>query len=593
MTTHNIFETPAMQQVIANLRAGHSRPGCKLRRYQKQLKLGIYEAWEKGATCAIGVTATGSGKTVTMADMVAELPGMGYIQAHRSQLVYQICMELANAGVRHNITAAKKVVKAIVAAQMKEFGASFYDPRANWTVASVDTIMRRGMANANRVNWVFTDEGHHVLRENKWGKCALMFPNARILLMTATPCRGDGLGLGSHHDGIADALVLGPGLWDLISEGYLTNYETYAPEVRDLDLSDVHITASGEFNQQEVARAVKRSKLIIGDVVEHYLAKARGKLGITFAVDIEHATEITRAYNAAGVPAMLVTAETEEEDRISIMDRFKRRELLQLVNVDLFGEGVDVPGVEVVSMARPTASFSLYAQQIGRMLRLLIPKEMHIIWDTLTIEQRLAYIAGSAKPFGVLLDHVGNVRREYNVGGIKYSGLPEGFTAWTLDRRAKRSRNVNDGIPLRMCTGCHKPYERIFDSCPYCGQGAPEPAERGSPQAVDGALGLIDGEELARMRGLVRKVDGGAFVPSGVPDRARGAILNNHAERQREQYLLRHTMAVWAGNYLAYSNEVNERRFFFEFGIDACNAQALGAREAAELNKRIQEKLTS
>lgn len=563
----------------------------KLRGNQRALLAGIYDAWNRGAQCVIGVMGTGGGKTVTMATACKELGGYGVIEAHRAELVGQISMALAREGIRHNITASKKTVKAIVKAHMEELGVNFYDPRATWDVQSVDTIVRREQPNAQRVNWLFQDEGHHTLRENKWGRAAASYPNARVLLMTATPSRADGKGLGSHADGIADAMVMGPGIGELIAEGYLVNYKVYAPTVSDLDLSDVHVSASGEFNQQEVARAIKRSRKIVGDVVEHYKALAHGKLGITFAVDIEHAETLTQAFIAAGVPAALVTADTDEDARRTIMKRFRAREIWQLVNVDLFGEGVDVPGVEVVSMARPTASFSLYAQQIGRMLRLLVDRTLTDVWEVLTVAQRLLYIAASTKPHGILLDHVGNVRREYNVGGIKYSGLPEGFKAWVLDSRAKRAKGpADDAIPVRKCLGCFKDYERVYDSCPYCGMPAPEPTDRSKPEFVDGNIYELDPLELARMRGEIARIDGKVYVPQGAAHVA-GAIARNHHERQREQAHLRETIAVWAGAHGADSDTINYRRFFHTFGLDVASALALGAGEAAKLRERITAKV--
>lgn len=565
----------------------------QLRGYQQALKAGIYDAWNKGAQVVIGVTATGSGKTVTMGSMAHELEGYGVIEAHRAELVGQISLALAREGVRHNITASRKTVKAIVENHMDELGANFYDPRARWDVQSVDTIIRREQPLANRVQWLFQDEGHHTLRDNKWGRAAASYPNARVLLMTATPGRADGKGLGSHADGIADAMVMGPGLAELMAQGYLVGYRVFAPTVSDLDLSDVHISANGDFNQQEVARAVKRSNKIVGDVVDTYKAHAMGKLGITFAVDIEHAESIAQAFNAAGVPAAMVSSETDEAERRAIMKRYRARELLQLINVDLFGEGVDVPGVEVVSMARPTASFSLYAQQIGRMLRLLISPELMAMWDTLDVATRLGCIAQSAKPYAMLFDHVGNVRREFNICGIKYSGLPEGFTSWTLDARSRKSRIADDGIPLRKCLECFKDYERIYDSCPYCGAAAPLPTDRSKPELVDGNIYELDPAELARMRGEIARIAGPVYMPQGLPPHAAASLVRKHHERQVAQYHLREAIAYWAGSHPGDTDAINYKRFYFAFGVDVASALTLGAADAEQLTKRIQAKWTT
>jgi len=202
------------------------------------------------------------------------------------------------------------------------------------------------------------DEGHHVLKDNKWGTAFQIFPNAKGLLVTATPDRADGKGLGRHADGLVDAMIEGPTMRDLINQGYLTDYRVFAPP-SDLDLSQVTTSADGDYNKAKLKAAVRKSH-VIGDVVTHYLRIAPNKLGITFATDVETATDIAAQFNAQGVPAAVVSAKTSDADRVAILRRFKNRELLQLVNVDLFGEGFDLPAIEVVSMARPTQSYGFY-----------------------------------------------------------------------------------------------------------------------------------------------------------------------------------------------------------------------------------------
>jgi superfamily II DNA or RNA helicase len=76
--------------------------------------------------------------------------------------------------------------------------------------------------------------------------------------------------------------------------------------------------------------------------------------------------KLVEAYRAAGVPAELVTADTDDQLRLAIMAEYEAGRLKQLVNVDLFGEGVDLPDVRVVSMARHTNSYGLFIQQFWR-----------------------------------------------------------------------------------------------------------------------------------------------------------------------------------------------------------------------------------
>ena len=159
-------------------------------------------------------------------------------------------MALAAEGLPHDIIAPKAVVKTIVNAHMDEYGRNYYNPAAHWKIASVDTMPGRA---AELSRWIrsvtfgFTDEAHHVLASNKWGRECNRFDNARWMLPTATPERADGKGLGRDYDGIADKIIEGPPMRWLINNGYLTDYIIRAPLPADLDLRDVEVSASGEY----------------------------------------------------------------------------------------------------------------------------------------------------------------------------------------------------------------------------------------------------------------------------------------------------------------------------------------------------------
>jgi len=250
--------------------------------------------------------------------------------------------------------------------------------------------------------------------------------------------------------------------------------------------------ANGEYNQKQLRRAVHRSTKIIGNVVDTYRKYTPGKLGIAFAVDIEHAKALTDEFNAKGVPCELITADHSEEERRLILRRYRNRETLVLVNVDLFGEGFDLPAIEVVMFVRPTASYSLYAQQFGRGLRLMIDKAHMAMWGSYTPEQRKAIIAQSGKPVAYIHDHVGNV--------LHFYGPPDKPREWSLERGGRRRSTPSDAIPLRVCTNasCLQPYERFYPRCPYCGMEPPAPASPTLPQEVDGDLTLYTPEMCAR-----------------------------------------------------------------------------------------------
>lgn len=557
-----------------------------LRPFQAALERDIYQAWNAGAVNVMPVAATGSGKTVLLSKLLYDEPGASIAIAHRQELVSQISIALARNGVRHRLVGAKKgsnLIRVITALQVAELGYSFFDPNAKTGVGGVDTIIRMAADDPwfKQVRFGVQDEAHHVLKANKWGQAAGMFPQARWLFPTATPLRADGKGLGRHADGLVDVMVLAPSMRDIINMGYLTDYRIFAPP-SDLDLSQVALSqATGDFNADQLRKAVHKSH-ITGDVVAHYLKLARGKLGVTFAVDVEAATEIAAAFRAAGVPAEVVSAKTPDALRAQILRRFKAREVLQLVNVDLFGEGFDLPAIEVVSFARPTESFALYSQQFGRALRLMLSKEAAAVHATLTDEGRRAAIAASEKPVALIIDHVNNVLRH---------GLPDARREWSLDRRERKgSGKKSDAIPLRVCINdeCLQPYERVFKCCPYCGHYPPPPS-RSAPEFVDGDLLELDADTLAALRGEIARIDGDPVIPYGAAPEVAGAVRRRHWERREGQRALRNVIAWWAGLESAQGRGESEsyRRFYFKFGVDVASAQTLGAREAAELAERV------
>lgn len=533
-----------------------------LRKYQQKLVDEIHSAWDSVQN-VFAVLPCGGGKTFLFSDIIYDHVGGVAAIAHRQELIGQISLSLAKYGIHHGIVSPRKVVQWICRLHIQEFGKSFYDPNSMIKVAAVNTIINRPVELQSWLNqvtlWV-TDESHHLLADNIWGKATKMFPNAKGLGVSATPCRSDGKGLGRKTDGVFDTLVTGPTMRELIDQGHLLDYRLFAPP-SNLDLTGVNITATGDLNQKKLKKAVRKST-IMGDVVEHYLRIAPGMLGITFATDIETAHDIADKFNAAGVPAEVVSSKTKEKPRIEIFRKFKNKEILQLVNVDIVGEGVDIPACEVVSLARPTESFGLHKQQTGRVLR-----------------------THDDVKFGIIIDHVGNCLRH---------GLPDHEKVWTLDRREKRKKSDKPTIMVRICKNCTGSYEAYKIVCPYCGDEW-VPVNRTSAEAVDGDLVELSPEVLAQMRSAVAKVDEPTvdlkkrLIGWGFTGLKLGGALKHHNQQQEVQDHLRHSIALWAGYHKAAGIDDREihRRFYLDFGIDIMSAQALKRGDSLNLINKV------
>ena len=509
--------------------------------------------WQQGYRDICLVYPTGSGKTVMSSHIVAEAdcPAIGI--AHRQEIVSQISLAWAREGLPHSILAAPEVVRACTAQHIQELGKNYVVSRSKQIVAGVDTLVRRQESWFKDIGLVFQDECHHLLTRNKWGKARKMFPNARLLGVTATPTRADGYGLGAHADGYIQAMHVGPSPRDLINAGRLSEYRLVAPEC-DIDFESVPLAADGDYSKPKLSTAFHKSTRIVGDIVGAYLKFAAGKRGLTFVPDLKAAAEIAAAYRDAGVPAEVVSAKTPDILRNRLKRQLVNGQVLQLVNVDLFGEGYDCPAIEVVSMARRTMSFALYCQEFGRGLRVSPGKDKAII-----------------------IDHVGN---------WKIHGLPDVPRIWTLDRRERRTQ-VKPEIPIKICPECMTAYLKYLLQCPFCGH-KPVPVGRSAPQLVDGDLFELSPEALMTLRGEIDK-------PPLYPYAATPVIINSinarYRAKQEARAALRDRIAQWAGTHSQAQDEAAvrelQRRFYCTFDIDVATAQTLNRADTEALIQRI------
>ncbi len=570
-----------------------------LRDYQQTMVNRIYQTWVSVLN-VLCVLATAAGKSVIISYIVKQESDKNNgvcVIAHRQELVSQMSMHLARDGIYHDIIGSTSLVRMVTNMHLIEYGKVFYKHSSQVKVAGVDTIIRRG---EQLKKWLPTvtlwicDEAHHIVgggdnepdKDNKWGKAVKMFPNARGLGVTATPLRLDGKGLGRHADGCFDEMIVGESMRSLINRGFLTDYRIFSPATPDFSRENIKVTASGELNKDDVNNAVNNSGLvahdgntITGDVVKSYIKFANGKLGVTFVPSLEIGAEITREYNLAGIPAELLSSNTLDIDRMNITKRFERREILQIVNVDILGEGYDCPAIEVVSMARPTASFGLFVQQFGRDLRLL-PGKTH----------------------GIIIDHVGNVAGKFG------HGLPDSPREWTLDRAVRSGTKGKQKLnPITTCTECAANYERFHKVCPYC-HHKPEPVGRNIEQ-VDGDLEELSPAILRALRGEVANID--RPVDEQVGEYIAGLNTNIkplHAQRHIKLYRkkveanieaqreLRDAMARWAGYRRAEGHTdsaIHKLWYVFTNGeYDWLTAQSLECIPADKLQEEVIKCLT-
>jgi len=324
-----------------------------LRPYQTRTVERVDELVRDGVRRILIVAPTGAGKTVIATRIVSDAidANLSTLQlAHRRELIDQAYAKTLEAGIPHDL------VGVVMASDRRR------NPGAPIQIASIDTLRgwvgKRGMPLAHKL---IVDEAHRAASES-YRKIVEAYPDAVTIGLTATPWRLDGKGLGDLFD---EAVVVST-IRALIDEGFLVSLRCFSHPSRP-NLSDVRVRA-GEFAEEDLAR-VMRSSLLLGSIPEQYLARASGRAAFGFAVNVEHAHELARVCNEAGIPSVAVSGETSNDARAQALEDLRTGRVRIVWNCALFTEGTDVPECKAIILARPTLSRSLAFQMIGRGMR--------------------------------------------------------------------------------------------------------------------------------------------------------------------------------------------------------------------------------
>lgn len=530
----------------------------------------------------VAVLPTGAGKTILMAHEAAKevaKGGMVVIFAHRDVLLEQISGALCLFGLQHTFITSKPTQNNITTKNLLKYGDSFYNERSRVIVASVDTFYRRDLSMiAPYITLWMMDETHHLLDSSKWHKCIDPLVNARGLGVTATPIRADKKGLGRHADGVFDEMIVGMTMHQLISDGTLSPYRVYAPPMR-VNLDGVNTTSSGDYNQTKLAKATDNDT-ITGDAVEHYLRLAPGKQAICFTVNIIHGEHVAEQFRKAGVRAVNLSSKTKPSIRDAEIERFRKGEIDVLVNCDLFGEGFDVPAVEVVIMLRKTQSYALYKQQFGRSLRVC-----------------------DGKDYGIIIDHVGNVAHFMAEYGLNY---PHEDPEWSLDRPDKKRRKNGDGenlLTTRVCPKCramYVPSSLNNYQCEYCHHVETKEEEVDALKAFQAKEGNLVEMKIDVIDQLMKKSEDVMVDPqsvrnkmsyAGAPAIAVNSAVANHKKRRDAQILLRDAIQTWCANQFEEMPDkvAVQNHFEITYGVNIFKAQSLSERESMALLAKIKQ----
>lgn len=329
----------------------------ELREYQHQLKNNVRDLFRNGRKSVILCSPTGSGKTVTFADICRETVSRGMkvmIVVDRKELIEQAVDKLTAYGLKPEIITG---------------GVKYYNFNANCFVATVQTLKRRKFP---FIDLLVVDEAHKqifdevVAHYKQQGKF--------IIGATATPIRkGKQMKqLGLIYDEIVEATTIA----QLIADGHLSPARTFGSVI---DLDGVK-TRGGDYALDDMFDIYDRPFLYDG-LIQHWNKYARDRQTIVFNINVEHSIKTRNAFRLAGITCEHVDGNTPKSQREQILRDFKNGRFQVLCNVDILTTGYDEPSIGCVVVNRRTKSVPLWLQMCGRGSRIFPKKRDFIILD--------------------------------------------------------------------------------------------------------------------------------------------------------------------------------------------------------------------
>ena len=415
--------------------------------YQEDMRQQIEALFETHQSVMVQMP-TGTGKTVLLASIVKDeaqrvVKPCVWIVAHRRELVEQI-----------EETLAKMLEKQDEQAEVQDDATL----SSSLKVMSIQWLSRHYQELDEHPTLIVIDEAHHAVART-YAEVMNAYPEAKKLGVTATPCRLTKRGFTD----LFEVLLCSHSIPKFIKEGYLSDFDYVSLNPNSEDQKKIDglekRAADGDYNIAEMQGVLDCRPSIerLYQSIEEYV---KGKKGIVYAINIEHAEHIAEYYREQGLAAVAISSKTPKEERRRLIEQFKRgnandgkpsyaslslsktedhdnaRSGIQiLVNVDLFGEGFDCPDVEFIQLARPTLSLAKYLQMVGRGLRVAKNKECCTLLD--------------------------------NVGVYRLFGLPT--TDWDWDgmfrgrQSGKGEPNMARDMTLRVMSASHHPAVETTD----------------------------------------------------------------------------------------------------------------------------------
>jgi superfamily II DNA or RNA helicase len=314
----------------------------------------------RGHANALVVAATGTGKTVMAALDYRRLR----TELGRSRLLF---VAHRDSILRQSRDVFRHVLKNGAFGELWVGG----ERPAQWehVFASIQSTSAADIASIDpeQFDVVIVDEFHHAAADSYAALLDHLRPK-HLIGLTATPERSDGLDILRWFGG---RVAVELRLWDALEQGLLAPFHYFG--IHDAtDLTTIGWRRGTGYDITELTNVYTSSDIWVAkilDAVNARIGDPRTMRALGFCVGIDHAVFMADRFNRAGIRSVAVTSRTPDEERRRVMRDLETGVLQVLFTVDLFNEGIDIPGIDVVLMLRPTESATIFLQQLGRGLR--------------------------------------------------------------------------------------------------------------------------------------------------------------------------------------------------------------------------------
>ena len=331
----------------------------ELREHQDQALKSLAQMRIDKKTIALICHATGTGKTVTAVLDAKAVGGRTLFLAHTKDLVVQPSKTFAELwygkSIGYYVDGKKEKDKDIVCGSVQS------------VALNLDDFLE------TEFDYIIIDEAHHASSES-YQKIIAYFKPKFLLGLTATPERADNQNILEIFQDVAHRLDIK----SAVECGQLAPVRCIRVKT-NIDITNVRYNGV-RYNAQELENKLyvpERNKLI----VDTYMNSAKGKHTVIFCVSVRHANLMADELIGRGVNARAVSGGMSLSERNEILANYELGIIEVLCACDLLNEGWDSPKTDVLIMARPTMSKTLYTQQLGRGMRLAEGKDFLMVFD--------------------------------------------------------------------------------------------------------------------------------------------------------------------------------------------------------------------